>query len=120
MACSSQELPRFLCDPDWSYQQINWSLKKRRVVSLNLVSKKKKNPPTYKETRSPNPLHENQQKDSCENHGNAQAMEKLIPARRVFVIVLRHVVRQAWQSAPPCGGGPLRGNQTLYPNWSAG
>jgi hypothetical protein len=31
-------------------------------------------------------------------------MQKLIPAGRVFLIVLRHVVRQT-QSAPPCGDG---------------
>jgi hypothetical protein len=46
---SGQELPRFFCDPDWSYQQINWSLKERRMVSLNFVSKRRKTqPPTKK------------------------------------------------------------------------
>src|SRR4029077_4156133 len=55
---SSQELPCFFCDPDWSHQQINWSLKKRRMVSLNFVTHKKKNPAAHEKTRSPNPFHE--------------------------------------------------------------
>jgi hypothetical protein len=95
-------------------------LKKRWMVSLDLVSKKQKNPPAYKKTRSPNPFHEDQQNNPQKNHGDADTMEKLIPAGRVLVIVLGHVVRQAWQSAPPCGGGQLRGNETLYRKWSVG
>jgi hypothetical protein len=34
-------------------------------------------------------------------------MQQFVPAGRVFVIVLRHVVRQT-QSAPPVGGQLLR------------
>src|SRR5208282_3527044 len=117
---SSQELPCFLCDPDWSYQQIDWTLKKRRMVPLDFVSQKEENPSANEETRSPNPFGQNQQNHPQKNHGDADTMEQFVPAGRVLVIVLRHIVRQARHSAPPCGGGPLRGNETLYPKRSLG
>ena len=74
------------------------------MISFDLVSQKEKNPAAHKKTSAPNPLHEDKKNDAQENHGNADAVKKLIPGGRVFVIVLRHIVRQTWQSAPPCGG----------------
>jgi hypothetical protein len=68
------------------------------MVSLNFVAYKEKNPSPNKETRSPNPLHQNQQNNPGKNHGNAYAMQQLVPSGRVLVIVLRHVVRKAWQA----------------------
>jgi hypothetical protein len=47
-------------------------------------------------------------------------MEQLVPSRRVFVIVLRHVVRQVRQKRTSLRWGPLRGNETLYRKGSAG
>ena len=74
------------------------------MVSLDLVSQKEENPAAHKKTYAPYPLHEEKQNDPQKNHGDTNAVKKLIPARRVLVIVLRHIVRQTGQSAPPCGG----------------
>lgn len=41
---------------------------------------------------------------SQKNHGDADTMKKPMPAGTVFLIGVRHKVRQAGQSAPPCGG----------------
>src|SRR2546421_8818014 len=46
---SAQEHPCFFCDPDWSNQQIDRSLEKRRMVSLNPVAEKQKHPSAQKE-----------------------------------------------------------------------
>jgi len=78
--CSSEELPCFFCDPDWSHQQINWPLKKCRMVSLNLVTQKEKNPAAGEETRAPNPFREDEKYNPQKNHGNANPMEQLVPA----------------------------------------
>jgi len=72
------------------------------MVSFNAVAEKKKNPSTSKKNCSPNPFHKNEQDYAGENHRNANAMQELIPARFVLVIVLRHVVRQARQKRTSC------------------
>jgi hypothetical protein len=75
-------------------------LEKRRMIALNPVSQKQKRPSAAEERRSPDPLHENEQNEAHENQGDANAVEQFIPSGGMFVIVLRHVVRQT-QSAPP-------------------
>src|ERR1700730_19424062 len=57
--CSGQEHPCFFCDPDWPYQQIDRSLKKRRMISFDPVAEKEKHPSTDKKSHSPNPLGQN-------------------------------------------------------------
>src|ERR1700732_1306788 len=100
---SSQEHPRFLSYPDWSDQQIHRSLEKRRMIAFDPVSQEQKHPAAHEERSAPNPFCEKEQNEPGKDHGDADTMQQLIPAGRVFVIVLRHVVRQT-QSAPPCGG----------------
>src|SRR5713101_6244941 len=94
---SCQERPCLLSHPDWSDQQIHRSLEKR--------------PSADEKCRSPERLQENKQKEPDENHGDAYTVQQFIPAGRMFLIVLRHVVRQA-QSAPPCGDGSAE--RSLY------
>jgi hypothetical protein len=99
---SGQEHPRFLSYPDWSDQQIYRSLEKRRMIPFDPVSQEQKHPAAHEERSAPNPFCEQEQDETGKDHGNADTVQELIPARSVFVIVLRHVVRQT-QSAPPCG-----------------
>src|SRR5712671_5369773 len=99
--CSGQQHPCFFCDPDWPNQQINRSLKKRWMVSLNPVTEKQKHPSAQKKPRSPDPFHENEEDKPGKNHRDTNAMQEFVPAGFVLVIVLRHVVRQARHSAPP-------------------
>src|SRR5260370_37123843 len=108
---SGQEQPRLLSHPDWSDQQIDRSLEKRRMIALNPVSQKQKRPSADEKCRSPEPLHENEQKEAHENHAEPYTVQQFIPAGRMFLIVLRHVVRQT-QSAPPCGDGSAE--RSLY------
>src|SRR6266478_909294 len=100
--CSGQKHPSFFCDPDWPYQQINRSLVKRRTISLNAVAEKKKHPPANKKSRSPNPLHKKEQDDAGKNHRDPDTMQESIRAGCMFVIVLRHVVRQARHQRTSC------------------
>ena len=100
---SDQEHPRFLCYPDWSDQQIHRSLKKRRMIAFNPVSQEQEHPAAHEKRSAPDPFCEKEQDESGKDQGNANAVEQFVPAGRMFVIVLRHVVRQT-QSAPPVGG----------------
>ncbi len=81
------------------------------MIALNPVSQKQKRPSADEKCRSPEPLQENKQKEPDENHGDAYTVQQFIPAGRMFLIVLRHVVRQT-QSAPPCGDGSAE--RSLY------
>ena len=72
------------------------------MVSFNAVAEKKKHPSAYKKSGSPNPFHKKEQDDAGKNRGDANAMQEFIPAGFMFVIVLRHVVRQAWQQRTSC------------------
>src|SRR5713101_1599711 len=99
---SSYEHPRFLSYPDWSDQQIHRSLKKRRMIAFNPVSQEQKHPAADEKRSAPDPLCEKEQDEPGKDQGNANAVEQFVPAGGMFVIVLRHVVRQT-QSAPPCG-----------------
>jgi hypothetical protein len=101
-ACSGQKHPSFFCDPDGPYQQINRPLEKRWTVSFNAVAEKEKHPSADKKSHSPNPFCEEEQDHPGKNHGDASAMQEFIPAGFMFVIVLRHVVRQAWQQRTSC------------------
>src|SRR6266852_2974801 len=92
---SRQEHPCFFCDPDWPNQQIDRSLEKRRMVSLNLVAEKQKHPSAEKKSRSPSPSHKEEKDNPGKNHRDTNAMQEFVPAGFVLVIVLRHVVRQA-------------------------
>src|SRR5260370_25914657 len=74
------------------------------MIALNPVAQKQKRPSAGENCRSPEPLQENKQKEPDENHGDAYTVQQFIPAGRMFLIVLRHVLRQA-QSAPPCAEG---------------
>jgi hypothetical protein len=101
------EHPCFLCNPDWTDQQIKRSLEKRRTVSFDAVAEKEKYPSAHKESRSPDPFHKQKQNNPGKNHGNAKAMQELIPSGLMLVVVLSHVVRQArherTSNQPPCG-----------------
>jgi hypothetical protein len=100
---SGQEHPRFLSYPDWSDQQIHRSLKKRRTIAFYPVSQEQEHPAAHEKRSAPHPLCEKEQDEPGKDQGNADAVQQFIPAGRVFVVVLRHVVRQT-QSAPPVGG----------------
>src|SRR5260370_18109715 len=100
---SGQEHPRLLSYPDGSDQQMHRSLEKRRMIAFDPVTQEQERPAAHEKRSAPDPLCEKEQDESGKYQGNANAVEQFIPAGRVFVIVLRHVVRQT-QSAPPCGG----------------
>ena len=72
------------------------------MIALNLVSQEQQRPSANEKSRAPDPFHQDQQSDPRENHGNPDAVQQLVPSGSVFVVVLRHVVRQL-QSAPPRG-----------------
>src|ERR1051326_4805200 len=99
---SGEEHPRFLGHPDGSNKQVNRALEKRRMIAFNPVTQEQEHPPANEESATQNPLGKKEQDQPGENHRDAYSMQQLVPAGRVFVIVLRHVVRQT-QSAPPCG-----------------
>lgn len=111
--CSSEELPNFLSDPDWSNQQINRSLKKRGMIAFDAVAKKEQDPAADKKGTSQNPLQPEKKDEAEKNQGDADAVKKLVPDGRMFVVVLRHVVGQAGQKATP-GGGDLSAGRRLY------
>ena len=90
---SGEERPQFFGDPHWPNQQINWSLKKRRLIPFNSVAQEKQNPATNETGGAGLPVEQNGQEQTGENQRNADAMEELIPGRAVFVVVLAHVVR---------------------------
>src|SRR5215472_15546263 len=69
------------------------------MISFHPVSEKQKHPTAKKKSRAPNPLHEKKKDDSRKNHGDADGMQQLVRGGFVFVIVLCHVVRQAWHVA---------------------
>src|SRR5258708_27964764 len=99
---SRQEHPCFLRNPYRPNQQIDRSLEKCRTVSLNAVAEKEKYPASQKKSSSPNPFHEKEKNNSGKNHGDANSMQKLVPAGFVLAIVLRHVVRQARHERTSC------------------
>ena len=99
---SSQEHPHFPSHPDWTDQQVHRSLKECRMIAFDPVSQEQQRPSADKKSRSPDPFRQDQQSEADKNHRNPDAVQQLIPDGSVFVIVLRHVVRQI-QSAPPCG-----------------
>src|SRR5882762_476221 len=72
------------------------------MISFNAVAQKKQYPSAYKKSRSPDPFHRKEQDDASKNHGDANAMQELIPAGFVLVVVLRHVVRQARHQRTSC------------------
>ena len=73
------------------------------MIALNPVTQEQKHPAAHETRSAPHPFCEKEQKESGKDQGNANAVQQFVPAGRVFVIVLRHVVRQT-QSAPPVGG----------------
>ena len=82
------------------------------MIALDPVSQEQKHPAAHEKRSSPNPFREKEQNETGKEHWDADTVQQLIPARSVFVIVLRHVVRQT-QSAPPCGDN-YRGKPTVY------
>src|SRR5712691_9201793 len=91
---SRHEHPRFFGDPDWTNQQIDRPLEKRRMISFNPVAEKK--------SSSPGPSRKEQKNDAGKNQGNTNAVQEFIPAGFVLVIVLRHVVRQVRHERTSC------------------
>ena len=73
------------------------------MIAFDAVAQEQEHPAAHEERPSPDPFCEKEQDESGKDHGNANAVQQFVPAGRVFVIVLRHVVRET-QSAPPCGG----------------
>jgi hypothetical protein len=65
------------------------------MVSLDPVAEKQKRPSAQKESSSPSPFHEKEKDNPGKNHRDTNTMQEFVPAGFVFVIVLRHVVRQA-------------------------
>jgi hypothetical protein len=111
---SSQEHPHLLRHPDWTDQQVHRSLKERRTIAFNPVPQEQQRPSADEKSRSPDPFRQDQQSDSAKYHRNPDAVQQLVPDRSMFVVVLRHVVRQI-QSAPPCGDSIVEA--PLYTQW---
>ena len=78
------------------------------------MSEKQKHPTAKKKSRAPNPLHEKKKDDPRKNHGDSECVQHLVRSGVVFVIVLCHVVRQAWHvahlQAAGCGCQVARGD----------
>jgi hypothetical protein len=111
---SSQEHPHLLRHPDWTDQQVDRSLKERRTIAFNPVPQKQQRPSADEKSRSPHPFHQDQQNQPDKYHRNPDAVQQLVPDGSMFVVVLRHVVRQI-QSAPPCGDSIVEA--PLYTQW---
>ena len=107
-----QEHPCLFGHPDWSDQQINRSLEERRVIALNPMPQEQKDPTCHEKTSAPDPFCEEQENDPGEDHGDTDTVKEFVPTRGVFVVVLRHVVRQV-QSAPPYPG-TIAAEKPLY------
>ena len=99
---SSQEHPYLPGHPDWTDQQIDRSLKERRIIAFNPMAQEQQHPSANEKCKSPDPFRQDQQNEPDENHRDTDTVQQFVPDRSVFVVVLRHVVRQL-QSAPPCG-----------------
>jgi hypothetical protein len=69
-----QKHPKLLCDPDWSNQEINRSLEKRRMIAFDSMPQEQQCPASDKNGRAPNPFHKDQQYDPHKNHGDADAV----------------------------------------------
>src|SRR6266849_7848704 len=104
---SRQEHPCFFCDPHWPNQQIDRSVEKRRMVSLDPVAEKQEHPSAQKKSRSQDPSREKQKDNPGKNHRDTNAMQGFVPAGFVLVIVLRHVACQARHQRTSCQ--PFRG-----------
>jgi len=88
-----EERPKFFGDPHWPNQQIDWSLKKRRFVPFNSVAQKEQDPTANEAGGAGFPVEQSSQNETRKNQRNADGVEKLVPGRSVFVVVLAHVVR---------------------------
>src|SRR5215475_3231357 len=100
---SREEIPCLFCNPNGTYQQVNRSLKKCRMVALHLVAQKQQHPAADKQRAAPDPFREDEQYDPRKNQRDSDSVQQLVPAGSVLAIILRHVVRQSGHSAPPCG-----------------
>ena len=113
---SGQEHPRLFSYPDGSDQQIHRSLEESRMIPFDPVAQEQEHTAAHEERPSPDPFREKEQNESGKDHGNTNAVQQFIPAGRVFVIVLRHVVCQT-QSTPPCGGQLPRKTNSIPNRW---
>src|SRR5215471_7553125 len=88
------------------------------MIALDPMSQEQQNPPADKKRAAPQPFQKKEQNQPGKNHRDANSMQQLVPTGRVFVIVLRHVVRQT-QSAPPCGDGTADSRHFIPKSWEA-
>jgi len=84
------------------------------MISFQLVAQKQQHPPANKKCAAPDPSHEQERHEARENQRYANSMQNFVPPGRVFVIVLRHVVRQTEHNAPPRAEKLNAGFQGLY------
>ena len=76
---SCEERPKFLSDPHWPNQQINWALKKRRFISFDPMSQEQEQPAAYEASRACFPAQEHEKDDSQKNEGNTDPVEQFVP-----------------------------------------
>lgn len=72
--CTGEERPQLLGDPHWPDQQVNWSLKKRRVVSFDSVPQEEKHPSSDKANKPRFPMEENEKDESREDERDAHSV----------------------------------------------
>src|ERR1700737_3807993 len=104
MLRSAQEHPQLLGHPDGSHQKIDRTLEECRMITLDAMTQEKKNPTPEEEQSSPDPLGEDQENDAGKNQGNADAVQHLVPDRRMLVIILSHVARETGHIGTPSVG----------------
>ena len=84
------------------------------MIAFELMPEEQQHPAADKTGTAPDPFREEEQNDPRKNHRDTNSVQKLVPPGSVFVIVLRHVVRQIWNSAPPCDGNVTCRSLTVY------
>jgi hypothetical protein len=88
---AGQKFPKLFGDPNRPYQQVHRTLEKGRVIALNTVAQKQKNPSENEADCAPFPSKKNEQNQAGENQWNPDPVEQLIPPGTVFVVILSHV-----------------------------
>src|ERR1700737_1694948 len=93
--------PDLFGHPDRSHQKVNWSLKKRWVISLDLVSQKQKQPTADEQRRPGSPALQEKKHNPGKDYRNSDHVQQPVPTAGVLIVILRHKSVEIRQATPP-------------------
>lgn len=94
MRTSEKGVFKFLGDPDRTDKEVHDALEEGRLIAFDAMSREQKNPAADEKSQTDFPARENRKDNSREDDGDSDGVEELVPAVRVLVIVLRHVLAE--------------------------